>query len=95
MAAMDHGAGVSHASMAGDHGDDGSMPTGHPSPDGGHAGMVMLCLAILVAAIAVAWMFGFLRHRPSFTVRRLEHRFLPRPGTTHPPPLAHFTVMRC
>jgi hypothetical protein len=94
MAAMDHGGGASHAS-AGDHGDDGAMPTGHPSPDGGHAGMVMMCLAILVATIVVAWMFGFLRRRPSFTVRRLKRRFLPRPGTTHPPPLARLSVMRC
>ena len=78
-----------------DHGDHGAMPAGHPAPDGGHTGMAMLCLAILLTTIVVAWMVRFLRRRPIFTLGRLEHRFPPRPGTTHPPPLARFSVMRC
>lgn len=95
LAALGHGTGVNHDAMPTDHGDHGAMPAGHPAPDGGHAEMVMLCLAILVATAVAAWMVGFLRRRPSFVVRRLGHRFLPRPVSTHPPPLARFSVMRC
>ena len=72
-----------------------ATPAGQPGHDGGHAGMVMLCLAILVATIVAAWMVGFLRVQPRFMVRRLERRIGPRPASTHPPPLARFTVMRC
>lgn len=92
LAAIDHSAGVIHGAMPADH---NAMPAGHPSPGGGHAGMIMLCLAFLVAVVAVAWMVGFLRRRPISTVQRLARRALPRPGTTHPPPLARFSVMRC
>ena len=95
LAAIDHGAAVLHDAMPGDHGDHGAMPTGHPAPDGGHAGMVVMCLAILVATIIAVWLVGFLRRCPIFTVRRMEHRFLLRPGTTHPPPLVRLSVMRC
>jgi hypothetical protein len=87
------GAAVMQGAMPGHDGH--ATPAGHPGQDGGHAGVAMLCLAILVATIVAAWIVGFLRRRPSFTVRRLEHRFGPRPATTHPPPRARFTVMRC
>ena len=82
---VDHGAGASHD----------EMPPSQPMPDGHHTGMAMLCLGILIAAIVVAWLDRFLRRRPILTVPLLRVGFLPRPGTTHPPPLAHFSVMRC
>ena len=85
LAAVDHGQGAVHDAMS----------PSHPMPDGDHTGMAMLCLAILVAAIVVAWLDRFLRRRPLLTVPQLRVGFLPRPGTTHPPPLAHFSVMRC
>lgn len=85
LVAMEHSPGANHE----------AMPVGHPMPDGGHAGMVMLCLAILIAAIVVTWLDRFLRRRPLQTVPLLRVGFLPRPGTTHPPPLAHFSVVRC
>jgi hypothetical protein len=95
LAAVSDAAGAMDRVMPGGHGDHGAKPAGHPAPDRGHVDMVMLCLAILVATIVAAWMVGFLRRRPIFTVRRLASRPLPRPGTTHPPPLARFAVMRC
>lgn len=83
LASTDHTAGASHD----------AMPAGHPAPDGDHAGMAMLCLAILVTAIFMAWITGFRAQRLIFTAKRPRH--LPRSGTPHPPPVAHFSVMRC
>lgn len=85
LVAMDHGAGS----------DQGATPLGHSTPDGDHGGLVTLCLAILIAAVVMAWLDRFLRRRPVLTVPLRRVGFRRRPGTTHPPPLAHFSVMRC
>lgn len=85
LMAMDHSAGVTH---------DGAQ-AGTAGPGEHHEGLAMMCLAILVAAIAMVWLGRLLDRRPVFTAERLRGRFLPRPGITHPPPLAHFSVMRC
>lgn len=90
IAVIDHAADA-HA-MPASH---GAAPTSHPAPDGGHAETVMLCLAILAAAIILSWLAGFLHPRRAFTAEQLTHTFPPRPSTTHPPPLPRFVVMRC
>jgi len=90
LVAVDHG--VAHVAMSPSH---GAMPAGHPFPGHGHTGTAMLCLAFLIAAIFVALLTWHRRRRPILVVERVAHRWPPRPGTTHPPPLAHLSLMRC